>query len=60
MKSDFVNTNLAGKTGETIKGLLVGLSSKTNTILISYEQVFKELTMAFVRNWNDQYLFLNI
>lgn len=50
MKPNFVNTTLAGKTGETIQGLLVGLSSKTNTSLISYKQVFKELTIAFVRN----------
>lgn len=60
MKPNIINTTLAGKTGETIQGLLVGLSSKPNTILLSYKQTFKELAMAFLRNWKDQYLFLNI
>lgn len=46
MKHNFVNTTLARKADETIQGLLV--ASKTNKILISYKQVFKELTMAFV------------
>ena len=50
MKPNFVNTTLAGKTGETIQGLLVKLSSKTKTILIAYKQVSKELTITFVRN----------
>jgi len=58
-KPSLVNTTLAGKTAATIQELLVGLSSKTNTILISYRQVFKELTVAFVRNWNAQYWFWN-
>lgn len=60
MKPNFVNTTLAGKTGETMQGLLARLSSKTNTILVSYKQVVKELVMAFVRNWNGQNLVLNI